>query len=235
METSLHRSLKSQYADSDADTEVRFGQYRIDAVRDGMFIEVQCAPLASIRDKIRDLSSQQPVRIIKPVVGRRYIVRQDTATGPIVSRRLSPKRGTILELFDELVYWTRVFPHPNVILEVPIIDVEEWRLPPQRSKRRRRWKQAFTVKDVVLLQTNDTTVFRTAIDLIHVVRLTHLKQPFDTAELAKHLGVARFKAQRIAYVLRQMGAIEMTGKRGNALEYALAIQPQKNCFLRKIA
>ncbi len=42
-------------------------------------------------------------------------------------KRLSPKRGTILDLFDDLVHFMRVFPHKRLTLEVPLVDIEEWR------------------------------------------------------------------------------------------------------------
>jgi len=40
METSLHRQLKSYYAQSADDTEVRLGRFRIDVVRGDELIEI---------------------------------------------------------------------------------------------------------------------------------------------------------------------------------------------------
>ena len=66
--------------------------------------------------------------------------------GPVASRRLSPKRGTLLDLFHELVYFTRAFPHPNLTIEAVLVEIEEWRYP--GHGRRRRWrKNDFVVAD----------------------------------------------------------------------------------------
>ncbi|MEM9367710.1 MAG: hypothetical protein AAGD07_17095 [Planctomycetota bacterium] len=54
-ETTLHRDLKRHYAPSDAFTEVALGAYRIDVVRGEELIEIQCASLSAIRQKIRVL------------------------------------------------------------------------------------------------------------------------------------------------------------------------------------
>lgn len=232
METSLHRALKNIYAGSHAATEVPVDGYRIDACRDGELIEIQFASLASFRDKISNLVPNHRIRIVKPIVYRRQIIRQSIKGGPVVGKRWSPKKGTMLDLFDELVYFWRFFPHPNLKLEVPLVEVEEWRLPPQKTKRRRRWKARHFVQDIVLSNIADTTVFATAVDLMHLVRLMHLEQPFDTASLGKHLDIQRFRAQRIAYVLRKMGVIEEVGKAGNAILYRRSIEPDRNSEFR---
>ena len=119
METTLHQQLKRCYAQDDASTEVVMGRYRIDAIRDDELIEVQCASLSAIRDKCQNLLKRHQLRVVKPVIMRTRIAKSRKAGGPITSRRLSPKRGNPLDVFDELIYFTRVFPHPNLVIEVP--------------------------------------------------------------------------------------------------------------------
>ena len=45
---------------------------------------------------------------------------------------------TYTDLFDDLVHFTRVFPHRRLTLEVPLVDIEEWRYP-GHGRRRRQW------------------------------------------------------------------------------------------------
>ncbi|MFT7644160.1 MAG: hypothetical protein ACI9G1_005926, partial [Pirellulaceae bacterium] len=137
METSLHRQLKDIYAKADAQLEVPLGRYRIDVVSDGDLVEIQHGSLAAIRDKVADLLAQDHrVLVVKPIVARKYLVKQDAKSGQVVSRRLSPKRGTVVDLFDELVYFTRVFPHKNLAIEVPLVEIEEYRYPGHGRRRR---------------------------------------------------------------------------------------------------
>ena len=111
METSLHRQLKSIYAASGDKQEVACDGYRIDAICRGQLIEVQHGSLAAIRDKIAVLLEKHRVKVVKPLVARKLLIKQDERQGKVLSRRYSPKRGQLLDLFDELVYFVNVFPH----------------------------------------------------------------------------------------------------------------------------
>ena len=226
METSLHRQLKESYAKDAADVEVTIGAYRIDAVRDGELIEVQHGSLTAIRSKVAQLLKQHRVRVVKPIIARKRIVRQLTVDGPVKSRRYSPMRGGILELFDELVYFTKVFPHSRLVLEVPMVEVEEWRLPPQASRRRRR-KAKYRVHDVRLTKVLQTYRFIDSSELLDLLPIAKLPTTFDTAQLSEALGVDRWVGQRIAYVLRETGAVEPAGRRGNARQYGLPINAKR--------
>lgn len=223
METSLHRTLKGIYAESESATEVTLGDYRIDAICDGVLIEIQFGSLGVIRDKIKTLVKDHVVRVVKPIIAHKTIVKQDDPEGPVVSRRRSPKRGELLDIFGELVYFTSVFPHENLVMDVPLVSVEHWRLPPDpKRRRRRRRKSDFTPKDIVLSEIEATYEFATTHDLMKLISGYELEDPFDTADLATHLDRPRDVAQRIAYCLRKMGAVDTVGKRGNSILYRAA-------------
>jgi hypothetical protein len=222
METSLHRELKRLYADKDeaeSGVEVRRGNYRIDAVAGRELIEIQHGSLSAIRDKVRVLLTEYPVRVVKPLVASKLLVKCAGRDGPIVDRRLSPKRCTLLSLFDELVYFTRVFPHPRLTLEVLLVDIEEWRRPGHGRRRRYRTGD-FVVDDQRLLAVRETHRFHTVDDL-RALAPDGLPDPFHTAHLAEALGVDRFTAQRIAYCFREIGVSRQVGKQGNARLYRL--------------
>jgi hypothetical protein len=219
METSLHRELKRIYAGSTARTEVVLDNYRIDAVSRGRLIEIQHGSLAAIRDKIRKLTERHRVLVVKPIVRQKLLIKQADADGPALSRRLSPKRGTLLDVFEELVYFTRAFPHPRLTLEVVLVDIEEWRYP--GHGRRRRWrKNDHVVADQRLVSTGDTVRLRKAADLIRLMP-PGLPPEFHSGLLSEHCGIRRHVAQRIAYCLREMQAVEHVGKQGNTLLYRL--------------
>jgi hypothetical protein len=219
METSLHRQLKLRYA-QDAQTEVRLDDYRIDAVSRGRLVEIQHGSLAAIRDKIADLLRNNRVLVVKPIIVEKVLIKQIERGGQVDSRRKSSKRGKLLDLFDELVYFTRVFPHRRLTLEVPLVDIEELRYP--GHGRRRRWRaNDYQIEDQRLVSVRSVHRFRTAADLARLMP-GELPEAFHTGHLAAGLGVSRHVAQRIAYCLRHMGAVRSAGKQGNALLYRLA-------------
>jgi len=217
METSLHRELKLHYADESARVEVPLGRYRIDVVTDDELIEIQHGPLAAIRDKVRHLLDEHRVRVVKPIVARKLLVKRKRKNGPVVGRRLSPKRGTLLDLFDELVHFTRVFPHERLEIEVMLVEIEEWRRP-GHGRRRRRRDGDHVVEDQKLTHIGEIHHFRTADDLLRLLP-RDLPHPFHTGHLAEALDVDRWIAQRIAYCLRHMGSARQVGKQGNAWLY----------------
>jgi hypothetical protein len=222
METSLHRQLKALYAGDDGSQEVVCEGYRIDAVRGGELIEIQHGSLAAIRDKIRRLLKGHRVRIVKPIVANKLLVKLDKRGGAELDRRRSPKRGTLLNVFDELVYFTRIFPHEQLTLEVVLVDVEERRYP-GRGKRRRRRRDGkdFQIEDQRLMGIVASQSFATAADLRKLLP-RRMPRQFHTAHRAERLKTPRWTAQRIAYCLREMGAVEIVGKEGNAILYRYA-------------
>jgi hypothetical protein len=219
METSLHRALKQFYAVDGSATEVRLGRYRIDVVRGDELVEIQHGSLAAIRDKIRALAADYDVRVVKPIIVRKTLVKRARKNGKVVDRRTSPKRGVVLDLFDELIYFRRVFPHPRVVLDAVLVDVEEWRYP---GHGRRRWRRpnAYQVEDQKLLEVHEIRSFRTGDDLAALLP-TALPKPFHSGHLAAEMGIARSFAQRIVYCLREMAIARQVGKSGNTRLYEL--------------
>jgi hypothetical protein len=220
METTLHRQLKALYAGPQALVEQRMEGYRIDAIRGKELVEIQHGGLAQIRAKIGRLLEKHCVLVVKPLVVRKVLIKCARRGGKEISRRLSPKQGSVLSLFDELVYFTRVFPHPRLTLETPLIEVEELRYP--GHGRRRRWRRNdHVVEDQRLVAVVGVQKFRTAGDLLGLIP-PELPQPFHTGQLAEALDIRRGIAQRIAYCLRQTGAATVCGKVGNAIVYERA-------------
>ncbi|HTN73943.1 MAG TPA: hypothetical protein VL096_01805 [Pirellulaceae bacterium] len=220
METSLHRQLKMLYASGDnPQTEVRLGEYRIDALNNKTLVEIQHGSLAAIRTKIAALlASGHRVLVVKPIVARKTIIKQDALGGRVVSRRLSPKRGAILDLFHELIYFTQVFPHKKLVLETPLVEVEELRYP--GHGKRRRWRQNDHIaEDQRLVAVNETPRYATLSDLWKLMPAT-LPAQFHSGHLAEGLSVQRWVAQRVAYCLLKTGATREVGKVGNARLYA---------------
>jgi hypothetical protein len=219
VETTLHRQLKELYADRDAQFEVPVGPFRIDVVCQGVLVEIQHGSLAAIRDKVARLVQDYRVLVVKPVVIRKRITNHAVRGGRVLSSRLSPRRGDLLDLFHELIYFTRVFPHQNLGLEVPLVDVEEVRHP--GHGRRRRWRRRdHQVEDQRLLTIHRIHHFRTGGDLAGLLP-ANLPTPFHSGQLAEGLGVTRWFAQRIAYCLRMMQISEEVGKQGNSRLYRL--------------
>lgn len=216
METTLHRQLKDHYCSDGCEIEVKFGRYRIDVVDGERLIEIQHSGLSSIRSKIQELTRTHKVDVVKPIIARKRLVKLSRKGGKVVSERMSPKRGGFLDLIDELMYFTRVFPNPNLRIIVPKVEITEIRYP-GHGRRRRKRDGDFVVHDRVMDELIESKTYVTAADLHS--ELPKLKEPFQTQQLAEAMKIQRWQAQRIAYVLKHTGSIKNVGKEGNSLLY----------------
>jgi hypothetical protein len=218
METSLHRALKERYATKGrGHPEVSLAGFRIDAVdRAGRLIEIQSGPLGPLRHKLGQLLPDHRMRIVKPVALRRRIVRRSTRDGPDLSARCSPKRGRLLDVFDDLIGVVSVFPHRNLEIEILEVSIDEVRVP------RRRWP-GYSVADRVLGTIHAATCLRRAADLWSLLPAHWSgREPFTTRELAREIERPIWFAQRVAYCLRLTGAARVMGKTGNRRVYIRA-------------
>lgn len=214
METSLHRQLKDRYGPGlGGHAEVTLKGYRIDAVApDGALIEVQSGALGPLRAKLNRLLPDHRIRVVKPVVVGRRIVHRARRDGKDKSARRSPKRGTLVDVFDDLVGFARTFPHANLSIELLAVEIDEVRVP------RRRWP-GYRIVDRSLREVVESVTLHAASDLWSLLPV-QFDGPFTTVEVAEWLGRSIDFAQRVAYCLRLSGAAVTIGKRGNRLIYS---------------
>ena len=218
METSLHRALKERYAAAGGGrSEVVLQGFRVDAVdEDGRLVEVQSGALGPLRDKLKRLLPQHRIRVIKPLVWKRRLVRRDRHPGPDLQIRASPKRGELVDVFDDFLGLARLFPHINLDIEILTVTIDEVRVP------RRRWP-GYTVADRRLNEIHDTIPLKRACDLWALLPPgCHGWGAFTTRDLSRELVRPLWFTQRVAYCLRHSGAARVVGKAGNHLVYTRA-------------
>jgi hypothetical protein len=205
----LHAAVKAMLAAPGDRLEVALGQFVIDLVRaDGELVEVQTGGFGPLGAKLDALLDEHRFRIVHPVAAERRIVRVDEH-GEVLSIRRSPKRGTVVDVFDKLTAFPALLTHPNLTVEVLLLGEDHVRAArPVTTRRRTRDPGARQLREVIA-----------RIDLggaDDVVRaLPPLPpQPFSTRQLASVLGCTVVLAQRTAYCLRAINIIEAAGKDG---------------------
>ncbi|MCB8991067.1 MAG: hypothetical protein H6664_07020 [Ardenticatenaceae bacterium] len=183
----------------------------IDIVRGDLLIEIQTGNFSAIKAKLAKLLPAHPIRLVYPIAQEKWIVRE-TAVGQPISRRKSPKRGQLHDVFAELVRIPHLLPHPNLTLELLLTQQEEiWRDDGKGSWRRKGW----SIHDRRLLQVLHSATFTTPADLLTLLP-TNLPSPFTNRELATAMHGRMRLAQQITYTLRQCHLLTITGKQGNA-------------------
>jgi hypothetical protein len=215
----LHAALKDWYAQPGDETEVLVDGFLVDIVRDGTLIEIQTRGFSPLKRKLAKLVKEHRVRLVYPIAREKWIVRvKGRRNKKALGRRKSPKRGAILDVFEQLVAIPALLVEPNFSLEILLIQEEETRKhDPRRAWRRRGW----VTHERRLLDVVDQHLFETPTDFAALLP-DDLDEPFTTADLAAAVSKPRWLAQKMAYCLREMGVIEQVGKQGNAVLYTRA-------------
>jgi len=217
-EKPLHASLKEWYALPGDQFEITVDGFVIDIVRDDLLLEIQTGNFASIKSKLIKLLRAHRIRLIYPIAQEKWIVKQARDNSGGVTRRKSPRRGRVEDLFWEMVSFPQLLVNPNFSLEVLLIREEEVRrYDGKRNWRRRGWN----TEERRLLGVTDRRLFKGAADWLALLP-DKLGESFTTSDLAEAIGIRRKLAQKMAYCLRKVSVIELIGKRGRANLYGFA-------------
>jgi hypothetical protein len=216
-EKSLHAALKSFLSKPGDRFEVNVDGYIIDIVRGDILIEIQTGNFTSIRSKIIDLVSRHPLRLVYPIAKEKWILKLPTPNNPQGSRRKSPKKGQLTDIFYELVAFPDAFCEPNFSLEILLIQEEETRY----FVGKRRWRSnGWATKERKLIKVLDRCQFNSPASLLPIIP-SKFPSYFTTLEIAEMFNVSRNLAQKIAYFYRKLGLFTQVGKRSHSKLYTL--------------
>lgn len=215
-EHSLHADLIQHIMQPGDVLEADVDGYLADILREKLIIEVQTRSLSSLRKKIEAFSKTHSVEIVHPITNNKWITRKNER-GETISRRKSPKRGRVEDIFTELVRAGALIEPPNVSLKIYFIDAEEvWLDDGQGSWRRKHW----SITERHLLKVHGTATFSRNQDFLNLIPGS-LPQPFTNKELAGHLGIRTSLAGKITYTLRKMALLHLVSKKGNQHQFEI--------------
>jgi len=210
-ERSLHAALKEWYQEPGDEIEVSVDGYVIDIVRGNQLIEIQTRNFGAMKKKLSNLLPNHQIRLVYPIPRVRWIVRE-TLEGEEISRRRSPKKMNVLNVFEELVSIPTLLNHWN--LELEVVETFEEQILQNDGKgswRRKGWSNV----DRRLIEVSERHLFKKPQDFLRLIP-PDLESPFTNSDLAKALGVSKQIAQKMTYCLRKMDVLATRGKKGNA-------------------
>ena len=209
-ERSVHAVLK-RYIEPDADYhEVPVGRFFADIARDGVICEIQTSRIYSLSEKLRHFLEHSDVILVTPQILRRHTLRVEPATGEILSRRLSPRRGRKTDILGALVPIASWLSHPGLSLWIPFLDVCDVRLAWEKG---RRGEKTDTVPEDLV----DAVFAREPADLLSLLP-SPLPESFTVKELASFAGIPPASAQGAARLFYETGLFRRE-KEGRAFRY----------------
>jgi hypothetical protein len=205
-ESSLHAALKARYAQPGDRFEVPLGGFVVDICRSNQLIEIQTSSFAAMANKLDQLLDDYRLLLVHPIAIETYLAR------PGRKPRKSPRRGSIYELFVELVSIPTLVDHPNLSIEVVLASVTRHQKP--RSRGRRRYRNL----DCELREVLGIHRFSGSAELGRLLP-AGLPREFTTADIANGASVSRDLAQRVAYCLRALNRIAEVGRTRAGIRY----------------
>lgn len=232
-ESDLHRSLKVLYSEKyNGNIEVQAFDHIYDILtEENLAIEIQTLNLAKLLPKTLDsIEKGLKVKIVHPVIHIKTI--ESYKDGLLISRRKSPKKGSIYSIFRELTGLYPVLLNPEFSLEIVIVNMIEQRekhdQAVQARNQRRRFRKDWTKANKKLDEILETRIFRTKEDYLSLLpedlekefcakdlKILFNSDKFYPAEAAKN-------ANLILWVFSHMGIIQETGTRNRSKYYKIA-------------
>lgn len=219
-EKTLHAVLKA-FKDPDEDHhEIPVGNYIADICHDGKIIEIQTAHMDAMRAKLACFLQNYPVRIVYPIPAGKWIIWVDPQTGDLLQRNRSPIRGSFYHAFRELYRIRPFLRERNLSLELLLIDIDEYRLLDGWSRDRKRGSHRY---DRIPLRLQDRLVLSCPEDYRQLIP-EGLPEIFTSADFAAAVRFRKTGFSTVLLLLTELGAVERTGKKGNAWLYRVREQ-----------
>lgn len=212
-ESLLHEELKDYYCGENGQKEVPLDGSICDAIReDGTIIEIQTANLGKLKTKLAKLIKEHRVILVYPIA-RNTIIETYGTDSTLISRRKSPKHGTIYQIFRELTGIYPLIANPHLTIQVVFADIQEIRIADgtgswRQKGIRRADKKLVKIHETLCLNGSAEYTKLIPAEVPEIFMVSHLKQ----AGAGIHAG-------HMAWVLKKAGIIEMQGKAGNAYLY----------------
>lgn len=212
----LHSTIK-HYCQPDLTMhEVKYKGFVCDAISENGIIEIQTSSFNRLRRKLAVLLEEKDVTIVYPIFSLKYILMLDGETGEVLSRRRSPKKDTIFEVFRELYKIRSFLSNPRLSLKIISFEAEEYRLKCEKTFKNRK---GYIRLERVPLDITGETYIRGAQEYRLFVP-DDIPNNFDSGEFSKYAKVTRSVASKALLILTELGAIERIGKRGRSYLYS---------------
>ena len=127
-EKTLHAVLKNYYESDKSCQEVKLGSFYADIAKNGKVIEIQTGSFNKLRKKLDFFLISHEVTVVYPIAAVKYVCWIDPETGALISRRRSPKQGTVSDSLKELYYIREFLGDPNLKIRLVMLEVDEYKL-----------------------------------------------------------------------------------------------------------
>ncbi len=221
-EKTVHAVLKNYFEAYTDSHEQKIGGFVADIVGEDGIIEIQTADFGKLRKKLEAFLSVSRVTVVYPIARQKWIVPIDPDTGEQGKKRKSPITGKPWDVFPELYKIKPFLAHENFRLCIVMLDVTEYRRPPETDGLKRGRRRGYVRYDRVPVELADEIHINSKEDWGYFI--PHgLPEEFTSSDFGKLNGAGRQYASYILNVLAAAGAVKIIGKKGNSFLYRTSV------------
>lgn len=216
-EKTLHAVLKCYFEPHEDNQEISLGGFVADIAGENGVIEIQTRNFNALRKKLELFLEFCDVTVVYPIPQIKYLSWLDTDTGEIVSKRKSPKKGSIYDSIKELYKIKYTLDNPRMNLCFIMLELEEIRYLNGWSKDK---KKGSTRCDRIPIDILDKIYIHTSEDYKIFVP-ENLPKEFTSLDFSKCAKIRRDVAQTTLNILCYMNITEKIGKSGRTNIYRI--------------
>ncbi len=214
-EKSVHAIFKNYYEPDEDKQEIPIENFIADIYNGREIIEIQTRQMNKMRDKLSAFLPLCPVTIVHPVPRQKWLIWIDEESGEMSTRRKSPRCGNPYDAFPELYKIKMFLKHPNLRIQIAMMDVEEYRLLNGWSRDKKKGSSRY---DRIPLKLTEVVAIERPEDYLQFVPAS-LEEAFTTRDFAKEAHISQGLAGTVLNILNYAEVIERVGKKGNYYLY----------------
>lgn len=212
-EKQIHATLKSYFASSAFDKEIKIGNYFADLVTENGIFEIQTANFRYLVPKLSVFLKASHVTIVYPYHKKSRLNYIDKSTGEILKSGRTVTANDMTDFFLELYRIKQFLNDPNLTVCIADIAVENLRYCAKDMKRRKTDRKV-TVPTSLLQLT-----FLEGAESYRFFIPDGLPETFTLKEFRKYMRSG--DASIAIKILQYVGVIDYIGKRGNEYIYKI--------------
>ena len=186
-ESSLHKTLKKIYSLEKTDkTEVEKDGFIFDIITNkDEIIEIQTQNIEKLQPKIEyAIKNNLKIKIVIPIITKKNIITKSDDL--IISKRTSPKKENIYDLFRKIIGIHNFLSKENLTLEILFLEITEHRNKlkekTQSQNNKRRYKKDWIKTDKSLDKILSKTIFNKKDDYLELLP-KNIPEEFSSKEL----------------------------------------------------
>ncbi len=184
-------------------------------------LEVQTGGFYPLRDKLAWYLSHTNCRVtvVHPLAAVKYLSWIDPATGDVLSRHRSPKRGRVKDVARELYWLSDFVGNERFSLRLLLLELEEYRMADGWSQDGKRGSNRYERFPTALL--GEVTLAAPSDYATYFLPDALAAAPFTAAEYAKATAIRGKATYSMLHLLERLSLVRETGElRGRSKLYA---------------